>query len=201
MSRVDQFRARLVFGHVVIQIAAGDLPHLVFRAHDDGELLGLVFFAPGPIPDEDREETGKPIGVVRAGGFQVAAERLGAHIDAKDRLGMGPHRRMVLGGDRLGFDRRTQQHAEEVILISGLEGLEPHRTMRGFRKGVDPIQQGAKGRQRTVHQQGRNDLERLGQREQASRHEPLRSPFAARSEFDLIVMGEWLPFRGEGVPC
>ena len=70
----------------MVQIAAGDFPDLVFRAHDDRELLRVMLLAPGPITDKGGKEAGKPIGLVRAGGFKMAPERFGAYIDAEDRL-------------------------------------------------------------------------------------------------------------------
>jgi hypothetical protein len=40
----------------------------------------------GPVPDEDDEKAGEAERVVVADGFEVAPERFGAYVDAKDRL-------------------------------------------------------------------------------------------------------------------
>jgi hypothetical protein len=62
-------------------------------------LFGVILFAPGPITDKGGEEAGKPVSLVRAGGFKMTSKWLGAYIDAEDRLRMRAHRNLILGGN------------------------------------------------------------------------------------------------------
>ena len=48
-----------------------------------------MLFAPGAIANERGEEAGEAVGLVRAGRFQVPAERFRSHVDAVDRLRIG----------------------------------------------------------------------------------------------------------------
>ena len=74
MAGMYPFRPGLVLGDFVVEIAAGNLPHLIFRAHDDGKLLRVMLSSPGPVTDECGEESGEAVGLMRAGRFQVSAE-------------------------------------------------------------------------------------------------------------------------------
>src|SRR6478735_3687767 len=95
MASMHPFCPGLVFGDFVVEIAAGYLPDLVLRAHDDGKLLRVMLLRPGPVTDECGEEAGKAVRLMSAGRFQVSAKRFGSHIDAVDRLRVGPARRGV----------------------------------------------------------------------------------------------------------
>ena len=50
----------------MVQITPGDLPHFMFRAHDNRELLRVVFLPPCPIENESGKESGEAVGLVRA---------------------------------------------------------------------------------------------------------------------------------------
>ena len=133
MAGMDPLGAGFVFRHFVIEVTPGNFAHLVLRAHDHGELLGFVFLSPGPIANEGREESGEAIGLVRTGGLQMPAERLGAHIDTIDRLRIGAGRTRLIRrqGSLL---RRGPQLGEQPLLVGGFQCFEPHRAMVRFGK-------------------------------------------------------------------
>src|SRR2546422_578876 len=89
MPRMEQFGPGLVPGQQLTVIGSGDLAHRILGLHDHWKLIGFVMAAQGPVTDKDGEKAGKAERVIIPDGLQVAPERLGPHIDAEDRLGLG----------------------------------------------------------------------------------------------------------------
>src|SRR5215510_7565319 len=89
VTRMDPLGPSLMPRDHMVEITPGNLPNFVLGAHDNRELFGVMFLAPGPVANEGGEEPGEAESLVRSGGFEMPAERLGSHINTVDRLRIG----------------------------------------------------------------------------------------------------------------
>ena len=89
---VDSLRPDPVFEMKLSLIGSGYLTHHILGFEDDGKLIGLMMVAEGLVTDGGVEKAGEAECLVVPESFQVTAQRLRAHIDAKYRLGLGPNR-------------------------------------------------------------------------------------------------------------
>ena len=127
MPRMEQFGPGLVPGQQLTVIGSGDLAHRILGLHDHWKLIGVVMVAQGPVTDKDGEKAGKAERVIIPDGLQVAPERLGPHIDAEDRLGLGPHHPLAVFYSSLQIGKIGPELADQLFLVAGLKRFEPHR--------------------------------------------------------------------------
>ncbi len=135
-------------------IGSGNLADKIFAFQDHRKLIGFMVAAQGLMTDGDGKKTGETESFVVAGRFQVAPQGLGANVDAKYCLGLRADFalvwrfvRVARGLGRIPARRKLSESAslepqlvQKLFLITGLEGLEPNRTVLGLGKTVHPIQ-------------------------------------------------------------
>src|SRR5689334_6468422 len=72
-------------------IASRNLAHEIFALHDDRELIGFMMASERLMSDEHGEKTREAVRLIVAGGFQMAAKGLRAHVYAKNGLSLRAH--------------------------------------------------------------------------------------------------------------
>src|ERR1041385_4687216 len=91
MAGFEEFLAMAVPEQMSTVIASRNLTHEIFTLHDDRELIGFMMAAERLMSDEHGEKTREAVGLVVAGGFQMPAKGLRAHVYAKNGLSLRAH--------------------------------------------------------------------------------------------------------------
>ena len=154
VAGLEKFLSIARFEEILPLISPRDLAHEVFALQDDRKLIGFMVAAERLVADGNGEKTGEAVGLIVAGGFQIAPQRLRAHVDAKDRLGLGPdadfvvcavgapgHRRISAGGNDGCAAELKPEFLKQLCPVARFESFEPYRTMLGLGETVDPFEQ------------------------------------------------------------
>src|ERR1041384_5826777 len=91
MAGLEEFLAMAVPEQMSTVIASRNLTHEIFTLHDDRELIGFLMAAERLRSEEHGEKTREAVGLVVAGGFQMPAKGLRAHVYAKNGLSLRAH--------------------------------------------------------------------------------------------------------------